>query len=131
MDLRPLRLAPGVDLRRALEAARDDWGAAAFVVSGIGSLTRARLRLAGASEVREIPGPIEILTISGSLSADGAHLHLSVADAHGEVFGGHLVDGNEIRTTAELLIAVLQDWQLTRVFDAATGYPELVIRPTD
>ncbi|UXH79140.1 PPC domain-containing DNA-binding protein [Roseateles amylovorans] len=130
MELRPLRLEPGDDLRRALEAACAESGTAAFVVSGIGSLTRARLRLAAANGETELSGPLEILTLAGSLSADGAHLHMSVADAQGRVCGGHVGYGNQVRTTAEVLVAVLPDWQLTREVDAATGYKELVIRPT-
>jgi predicted DNA-binding protein with PD1-like motif len=34
-----------------------------------------------------------------------------------------------VRTTAELLLAVLPDWQFNREFDPATGYRELQIRP--
>lgn len=129
MNLRPLRLPPGTDLRRELEAAiARDAGSAAFVLSGIGSLVHARLRLADAAAETTLSGPLEILTIAGSLTADGAHLHVSVADRDGRVYGGHLVYGSEIRTTAEVLLAELPGWQLSREFDAATGYPELVVR---
>lgn len=33
-----------------------------------------------------------------------------------------------VLTTAEVLLALLPDWQFTREPDAATGYDELVIR---
>ena len=64
----------------------------------------------------------------GSVSADGAHLHLSVADAMGRVTGGHLAYGSTVRTTAELLLALLPGWQFGRAIDPATGYAELVPR---
>ena len=129
MKLRPLRLSPGTDLRRELEAAVGrDPARSAFVLSGIGSLVQARLRLADASAETTFPGPLEILTIAGSLTADGAHLHVSVADRGGRVYGGHLAYGSEIRTTAEILMAEVHGWQLSREFDPATGYPELVVR---
>jgi len=124
----PLRLSPGDDLRGALEAHAAQAGAA-FVVSGIGSLGSACLRLAGAEREAVLEGPLEILSLAGSLSADGAHLHMAVSDAQGRVTGGHVGRGCVIRTTAELLLAPLAGWQLTREFDAATGYPELVIKP--
>ena len=120
-----LRLQPGDDLRSALEAR----GRTGFVIAGIGSLSQAQLRLAGEPHPTCIDGPLEILTLSGSLTPDGAHLHASVADRSGRVLGGHVCTGCEVRTTAELLIAPLPAGSLARAVDAATGYPELVVRP--
>lgn len=122
--LEALRLHPGNDLRGALEAA----GRTGFVVAGIGSLAQARLRFAGEPGPTLVAGPLEILTLSGSLTPDGAHLHASVADASGRVFGGHVCAGCEVRTTAELLVAPLPAGSLARAFDGATGYAELQVR---
>ena len=36
-----------------------------------------------------------------------------------------------VRTTAELLIALLPDWDFSRETDAATGYLELVAKARD
>ena len=79
MKVVPLRLQPGDDLRLALEA----WmGAqqeqAGCVISAVGSLSLAQLRLAGATEATAIHGELEILTLSGTLSPDGAHLHIAI-----------------------------------------------------
>jgi predicted DNA-binding protein with PD1-like motif len=130
MQLLPIRLPPGVDLRRALEdtAAGQSTGSA-FVVAGIGSLVEARLRYAGEPSESTIAGPLEIVSISGTLSASGAHLHMAVADAAGRVHGGHVGYGNAVRTTAEILLVPLPDWSLTRELDPATGFNELVVRP--
>lgn len=124
VDLQPLRLNPGDDLRGALERG----GRTGFVVAGMGSLAGAQLRFAGEPEPTSIAGPLEILTLSGSLTPDGAHLHASVSDASGRVFGGHVCAGCEVRTTAELLTAALPPGSLAREFDAATGYAELAVR---
>jgi predicted DNA-binding protein with PD1-like motif len=129
MQLLPIRLPPGADLRRSLEeVAMMQAAGSAFVVAGIGSLGDARLRYAGEASESTIPGPLEILAISGTLSASGAHLHMSVSDAGGRVYGGHVGYGNVIRTTAEILLAPLEDWSLTRELDSATGFNELVVR---
>lgn len=117
----PLRLLPGDDLRAALG------GRTGFVVAGIGSLRHAELRLAGEPGPTRFDGPLEILTLSGSLTPAGVHLHVSVSDASGRVTGGHVCAGCEILTTAELLMAPLPAGSLTREADAATGYTELVI----
>lgn len=128
-ELLSVRLAPGADLRRALEQAlADSAQEAAFVVAGIGSLHEASVRYAGAAQAVMLPGPWEILSLSGSLSVSGAHLHVTLSDASGSVCGGHLGYGSTVRTTAEVLIALLPDWTLTRAPDAATGFDELVIR---
>lgn len=39
------------------------------------------------------------------------------------------LNGCTVRTTAEVLLALLPDWRLSREPDAATGYDELVVRP--
>jgi predicted DNA-binding protein with PD1-like motif len=127
----PLRLRPGDDLRRALEAAVAAQGhAAAFVLSGIGSLSQTRLRLAGADAPLVLEGDVEILTLSGSVGVCGSHLHMSVADAQGRVTGGHVAPGCTVRTTAEVLLAALPHWHFAREFDAQTGFDELVARRT-
>jgi predicted DNA-binding protein with PD1-like motif len=125
----PIRLAPGSDIRRTLEdALATESPDSAFVVAGIGSLVQAVLRYAGAGADTVVPGPLEILSISGSLSQAGAHLHMTVSDASGRVVGGHVSYGNTVRTTAEILLVPLRDWSLTREHDPATGYKELVVR---
>ena len=129
MPFLPLRLQPGVDLRRALEAAVANQGCeAGFVVSGIGSLGTARLRLAAAAQMLELDGALEVLTLAGSVAVNGSHLHASLADDHGRVLGGHLGYGCLVRTTAEVLLALLPQWHFSREPDAATGYDELALR---
>lgn len=121
-----LRLNPGDDLRASLDQALKQGGAeAAFVVSGIGSLRGAGIRFAGAEAATRIEGDLEILTLAGSLSPDGSHLHISVSDADGRVFGGHAAPGCTVRTTAEILVAVLPEWRFARTHDPRTGYAEL------
>lgn len=126
MNTLPLRIPPGADLRRALEAAQGD---SAFVVAGIGSLRELALRFAGSASAQPRTGAFELLTLSGSLGATGAHLHASVADSDCRVVGGHVAYGCIVRTTAEVLLMPLPEWALERELDAATGYPELVVRP--
>ncbi|MCA3841623.1 PPC domain-containing DNA-binding protein [Burkholderia sp.] len=129
MQAHPLRLSPGDDLRGAIEAALRQHGAhAAFVLQGIGSLSVAQLRFAGVDQPTELCGDLEILTLAGSVSPDGAHLHMSIAEADGHVTGGHVASGCVVRTTAEILLALLPAHRFSREPDAGTGFNELVIR---
>lgn len=128
MQTHPLRLMPGADLRLALEAhARAHLPAGGFVVCGIGSLDGACLRLADADAGTWFDGPHEIIALSGSVSPDGAHLHMAVASSTGAVVGGHVTAGNRVRTTVEVLLADCPGWQLGRRPDPATGWAELVV----
>lgn len=129
MQALPLRLSPGDDLRDALGR----WLAAqrveaAYVVQGIGSLSTVELRFAGVDDPTSLRGDYEILTLAGSLSPDGPHLHMSVSDAQGRVFGGHVAHGCIVRTTAEVLVMLLPDFSFSREHDAQSGFPELVVR---
>lgn len=129
----PIRLTPGQDLRGALEAAvRGQNCRAAFVLSGIGSLTTAGIRLAGADQPTRLTGSMEILTLSGTVAVDGdkaaSHMHMALSTATGQVLGGHVAPGCTVLTTAEVLLALLPDWQFSREPDALTGYDELVVQ---
>jgi predicted DNA-binding protein with PD1-like motif len=128
----PLRLLPGDDIRRVLvDRVRQQGAGPAFLISAIGSLTAGRLRFADDSTERVVEGPLEIIALSGSITADGAHLHMSVSDKHGRVTGGHVCFGNVVRTTVEGLLVFLPDWHMTRAPDPATGFDELLISTLD
>jgi uncharacterized protein len=132
----PSRLTPGQDLRAALEAAVLAQNCrAAFVLSGIGSLSTAGIRLAGAAQPTRLTESMEILTLSGTVAVDEGgktashmHMHMAISTATGQVLGGHVAPGCTVLTTAEVLLALLPDWQFSREPDAATGYDELVVQ---
>lgn len=125
-----LRLTPGQDLKQALQKFSQAQGLeAAIILTGLGSFTQAALRFAAASEATLIDGPLELISLSGTLSQHGMHLHGAVADAQGRVYGGHIMPGCLIRTTAEIAIATLPHLRLCRQPDRQTGYLELGIEP--
>ncbi|RDC69896.1 DUF296 domain-containing protein [Rhodovulum sp. 12E13] len=124
-----LRLQPGEDLRGVLEQTfADQPEQAGFLAAAVGSLTRARLRPAGRDDALEVAGPLEIVALSGTFSHDGPHLHLAVADRVGGMTGGHLLPGCEVRTTAEVVLALAEGPVFTRPVDPETGYRELAFR---
>ena len=129
MQVEVLRLVPGEDLRLVLARTLQQQPVqAACVLSAVGSFTQAVLRYADQPEGATVPGPLELVSLSGTLGVDGPHLHASVADARGQVLGGHVMPGCIVRTTAEIVLAWLPEWQFRREVDPATGYPELVAR---
>ena len=122
------RLSPGTDLKRALQEAVAAHGIKAATLSScVGSLSVAHLRLASAQKTQSFDGPFEIVSLVGTLCRDGVHLHISLADAQGQVIGGHLLEGNIIHTTAEISLTLYEDINFSRPHDAETGYGELAI----
>jgi uncharacterized protein len=127
-----IRLRPGTDLKGELLAlAARERVRAGWVLTCVGSLSQARLRLAGGAEHATWQGPLEIVALTGTLSQDGSHLHLAVADDQGRSFGGHLAQGCTVRTTAEVVLGADDRLLFAREHDPATGYDELVVRQRD
>lgn len=124
-----IRLRPGQDLRQELLAlARQERLQAAFVMTAVGSLTQARLRLADQASASSFEGKFEIVSLVGTLGQDSSHLHLSLSDSTGKTIGGHLVDGNLVYTTAEIVIGEMEDVTFSRAPDPVSTFRELVIR---
>lgn len=123
-----IRLHPGQDLKlELLDFCKKQGLQAGCVLTCVGSLTTTALRLAGKDQVKVWEEKMEILSLVGTLSAEGAHLHLGIANGEGQAFGGHLVEGCLIYTTAEIVLGELEDVKFLRVVDPATGYKELEI----
>ena len=130
MRVYALRLRPGQDLRQELEKFTKERGIkAGFVVTAVGSLQKASLRLADRSDATGFEGKFEIVSLVGTLTQDGVHLHASISDGMGRTVGGHLVEGCLVYTTAEIVIGEATGIEFRRETDKSTGYKELTIRP--
>ena len=128
MNAIALRLKPQQDLRAELEAVVQQQAIeAACIVTCVGSLTKATLRLAAQSEATVFERKFEIVSLTGVMSRWGSHYHIAIADSTGQTIGGHLLSGSLIYTTAEIIIGVLPQFSFKRALDQATGYRELSI----
>ena len=122
------RLKKGADLKGEIESFVKTHHISGVLLSGVGSLTKLQIRLADGESTMEKDGEFEIVSLMGTLSEDGIHLHISVSDNDGNTIGGHLKNGCIINTTAEICILELEDYKFTREFDKDTGYNELVVK---
>ncbi len=122
------RLIKGMDLRGEIEKiAFSENIEAGIVLSSVGCVSRGRFRMADGKSIKVMEEGLEILSLNGTLSKGGLHLHISYGDAEGRAWGGHLTEGNIINTTCELVIGILSEERFTRKPDESTGYHELVI----
>lgn len=126
------RLKHGQFLREEIEARIKEHGIKAGVLlSIVGALEKAVMRMAGATPenqiVKELEGPFEIVSGTGTVSENGCHIHLSLSDKNGNVVGGHLKDGCKIGVTAEIVIGYFDDVSFSRILDKDTGFKELFV----
>lgn len=129
MNVFALRLTPGQDLKQSLkEFALTHDLQAGFILTAIGSLTQATVRFADQKTSEILPGRFEILSLNGTLSIHGIHLHITIADSTGRTIGGHLDNGCIIYTTAEIVIGESEDLVFTRTVDPLTSFLELEIQ---
>lgn len=145
------RLKPGVDIVQSIQAAAiaasqaTSQCSAVVVISCVGSVSSLTLRMANASATandasayspfRTWNEPLEIVSLVGTIAVDvkekskhnvSFHLHMSVSDKDGAVYGGHFVKG-VVNTTMELVIGTISHVQFSRVYDPSTGYRELEV----
>jgi hypothetical protein len=139
------RLAPGTELLAALEALIDEHNIRyGLILGGAASLRAATLRnvtafppawpLTDAQRVYlELPGPLELLSITGNISrreGDTTHIHAHVVVSTGAgqaaaCYGGHLVEGAIVFSTGEIALGELSGIQLARNWDEETKTLEL------
>lgn len=122
------RLLPNQDIKFVLNSFLDEKQlSSAAIISAVGSVREYVLRVSDGKSVIQGIDDLEIVSLSGILTKDGIHVHISLSGLDGCVIGGHLMDGCLVHTTLELVLIAL-DEDLTREYDPGTGYKELLIK---
>jgi predicted DNA-binding protein with PD1-like motif len=122
------RLKPGEDLRKSIEAiVKEKNIVAGWINTGVGSLTDYSIRFANQQEGFRGSGYFEIVSLTGTVSVSGSHLHISISDSTGKTIGGHLLEGCKIYTTAEIVIDSTTEYEFTRKKDGTTEWEELQV----
>lgn len=120
------RILPGNDLKISLEHIMDNNRfKSGVIVSIVGSLNETHLRMSNGNK-KTFKGFFEIVSSEGTISQDGVHVHLAVSDENGSVYGGHLLEGCTIHTTAEICV-LESEIKFSRILDPNTGYKELYL----
>lgn len=123
-----LRLSPGDDLKQSLQTLTESHAiAAGCILTTVGSLQQVSLRFAGQDSATVLTTRCEIVSLVGTLSLAGLHLHMAIADGNGRTLGGHVMPGCLIYTTAEIVVGALSGVAFHRLLDDQTGYRELAI----
>lgn len=122
------RLKPGQDLKKEVQKIvtekqiRAGWSCCA------GSLTDFNIRFANRPGGSTGKGYFEIVSLTGTVSVNGSHLHISISDSTGKTIGGHLLNDCIIYTTAEIVLLSSDDFEFKREKDGSTEWEELKIK---
>lgn len=123
------RLKPGNDLKKEIESyVKANNIQAGWISCGVGSLTDYNIRFANQPEGSKSSGHFEIVSLIGTVSINGSHIHICLSDSTGKTIGGHLLDSNFVYTTAEIVIQESDDFIFTREKDGSTLWEELQIK---
>lgn len=128
-----VRLKDGQFLREEIERiARERNVRAGVILSLVGGVRNVHLRMpkleTGEHIIKDLDGPFEIVSCTGTVSPDGCHIHFSISDRNGDCYGGHLKEGCAIFYTVELVIGIFEDAEYHKVMDANTGFEELNVK---
>ncbi len=122
------RLLPGQGLRAEIENfVQTKQIKAGWIATCVGSFTTYHIRFANQQKGVQLTGHFEIVSLTGTLSTNGSHMHISISDSTGKTIGGHLLKGCVIYTTEEIVIQSSNNFVFKRQKDGTTPYDELKI----
>ena len=90
------------------------------VLSGIGSVTRARIHTVMTNdypprdEFIDLERPLEVVQFGGVIADYQPHIHISLWDKDRRYYGGHLEDGCSVLALSEISIRRCPELRLTR-----------------
>ncbi len=126
------RLKPGQDLKQEIQKiVTEKQIKAGWISTCVGSLTDYNIRFANQPQGSTGSGHFEIVSLVGTLSVNGSHIHISISDSTGKTIGGHLMDGCKVYTTAEMVIQASSDFEFKREKDGSTPWEELRVIPKE
>jgi uncharacterized protein len=126
------RLKPNEDLKKGIDSMVKLYHInAGWVATCVGSLTQYNIRFANEKEGTIGVGHFEIVSLVGTLSVNGSHIHVSVSDSTGKTIGGHLLEGCKVYTTAEIVLQATSKYSFERKEDGTTAWKELQVIEKD
>ena len=124
-----IRLHRGEDLLKSIQKICNEKNInAGFIASGVGCISKGKIRDASGVTIREINEDCEIVSLNGTVSGKRCHIHIALSKEDMSTIGGHLCEGCIINTTCELIIAEIPEILIDVEDDPETGYDELIFR---
>lgn len=133
-----IRLPPGEEILSAIESECKRHNITnGIILSAIGSFDGARFFTPvplntkagyGYSDPIILEGPIELLNATGMITHDeknqpSFHIHCSFSDGKGKGYGGHLIPGNKVLLTVDMVIGEIEGIDMVREYDEDLEVP--------
>ncbi|MGB3077326.1 MAG: PPC domain-containing DNA-binding protein [Chitinophagales bacterium] len=88
MEVKAFRLLPNEDIKKWLDSfTKEQQVNAACILACVGSLRCLSIRFAGREDITILKQKFEVISLGGTLSKHGSHLHIAVADESGSLMG--------------------------------------------
>ena len=101
-----IHLNSNEDLLLFLENFGKEYNSNGFILGVVGNLSQASFKCPGKNSATLLVGNLEIISLNGTISPSGPHIHLSISDNSCKVWGGHLEKGTIILKGVDLLIGI-------------------------
>tara|TARA_B100000700_G_scaffold80600_1_gene90791 strand:+ start:875 stop:1486 length:612 start_codon:yes stop_codon:yes gene_type:complete len=97
-------LSSGEDVFNSLNELNKKTNSTSFLISAVGDLSKVSFKCPLSQNPIILEKKLEIITLSGYLTSNKSHLHISVSDENCNVFGGHLLPGSKVFKSLDILI---------------------------
>ena len=97
-----------------------------FLISAVGDISKISFKCPLNEKPVIFEKKLEIITLSGYLRSTESHLHISVSDENGSVFGGHLLSGTIVLKSLDVLIGFVPNLNKTSSIDRSTNIDSTV-----
>ena len=101
------KLSAGADVFNSLNELNIHSNSTSFLISAVGDLSSVSFKCPLNEKPITLKKKLEIITLSGYVTSEGSHLHISVSDENCSVFGGHLLSGTTVLKSLDILLGVI------------------------
>ena len=101
------KLSSGADVFNSLNELNIHSNSTSFLISAVGDLSSVSFKCPLNEKPITLKKKLEIITLSGYVTSEGSHLHISVSDENCSVFGGHLLSGTTVLKSLDILLGVI------------------------
>ena len=120
-------LSKGVDVYNSLNELHKHHNSTSFLISAVGDLSKVSFKCPLNDKPLILEKKLEIITLSGYIRSNESHLHISVSDENGSVFGGHLLSGTIVLKSLDILIGVIPNLNKTSIGSSGRIYSNVEI----
>jgi len=107
-----IKLSKGSDLLESLQKISVEKKRSGYILGIVGDLSKVVFKCPNQNSPKVIEDKLEIISLSGRISPEMVHLHISISDSDCTVWGGHLEKGSKILKQANVLIGFLNSNEL-------------------